>query len=232
MQLQEIIEILKKKNISVSENQATTLLSYMEGILEWNEKVNLTAIKDEEEFVVKHYADSLAVLELDELGEAEEIIDVGTGGGFPGVPLAIMCPEKKFVLLDSLEKRLKIIEGLAGELGINNIETLHSRAEDAGRDPEYRERFDLCVSRAVADLSVLSEYCLPFVKPKGSFVAYKSKEISEEISGAEKAISILGGRIERIEKTSTDQSLVVITKTKNTPTKYPRKAGDPKRKPL
>lgn len=232
MHLQEIIEILKKKNISVSENQATTLLSYMEGILEWNEKVNLTAIKDEEEFVVRHYADSLAVLELDELRGAEEIIDIGTGGGFPGVPLAIMCPEKKFVLLDSLEKRLKIIEGLAGELGINNIETLHSRAEDAGRDPKYREHFDLCVSRAVADLSVLSEYCLPFVKPKGSFVAYKSKEISEEISGAEKAISILGGKIERIEKTSTDQSLVLIAKLKNTPTKYPRKAGDPKRKPL
>ena len=232
MTSERIIEILNTKGIICTDSQADLLFRYMKGILDWNERINLTAIKDEEEFILKHYADSLSIINEPEYQEAETIIDIGTGGGFPGIPLAIMSPEKKYVLLDSLEKRLKIIDGLCQHLGIENVKTLHERAEDAGRNPEYREQFDLCVSRAVADLAVLSEYCLPFVKADGSFIAYKGKEIEEELMRSEKSIKLLGGETDRITGSITDQQLVIIKKTKPTPLKYPRKPGEPKKKPF
>ncbi len=237
----EITEVLDSFGISCSPTQAFLLWSYMKKVLEWNEKVNLTAIKDEKEFMVKHYADSLVLINEPIYSEATKIIDVGTGGGFPGVPLAIMNPEKEFVLLDSLDKRLKIIDNICEVIGkedsaskVSNVSTLHQRAEDAGQNPAYRETFDLCVSRAVADLSVLSEYCLPFVKPGGYFVAYKSRNIDEELLNAKKAINSLGGSTQDmiIRETPTGQTLLFIKKIKSTPSKYPRRPGEPRRKPL
>ena len=227
-----IKETLEKHHIPCSSTEEKLLHSYMKEILEWNEKVNLTAIKDENQFVEKHYLDSLAIVNEEEYINATSVLDLGTGGGFPGVPLAIKNPEKSFLLMDSLGKRLKIIDEIAGKLGITNIETLHIRAEDGGRDPQLRESFDLCVSRAVADLSILSEYCLPFVKVGGSFISYKGSDSEEEIDKAKTAIKMLGGEIKEIKDTVTNQKIVIVSKIKETPKKYPRKAGEPKRKPL
>ena len=227
-----IAKILEEYNIECDSYKEEKLQGYMEKLLKWNESINLTAIKDEEEFVIKHYADSLAVLDLVEYEDAEKIIDLGTGGGFPGIPLAIFSPEKKFTLVDSLGKRLKVIDDIAGELGIKNIKTVHGRAEDLGQDSKYREKFDLCVSRAVAELSTLCEYCLPFVKTEGYFIAYKSMEIREELENAESAAELLGGELEAVYETETDHSLVIIRKLMKTPKSYPRRAGTPSKKPL
>ena len=237
----EIATLLADYGIPCSPIQARKLSLYMEKVLAWNEKVNLTAIKDESEFIVKHYLDSLSLIKEEIYKEASTIIDVGTGGGFPGVPLAVMSPEKSFTLLDSLDKRLKIIDNICEELGtigddlkITNVSTLHQRAEDAGQIPGYRESFHLCVSRAVADLSVLSEYCLPFVKTGGYFVAYKSRQVEEELNNAKKSIKTLGGDPDNITvvQTDTEQTLLFIKKIHSTPSKYPRRPGEPKRKPL
>ena len=228
----KIGEVLREYNIECSSAEEEKLLSYMEEVLRMNESINLTAIKDPEEFVLKHYVDSLSLLSIKEYERAGKVLDLGTGGGFPGVPLAIFSPDKDFTLLDSLKKRLKVIDEMGKTVGLSNITLLHGRAEDLGRNEDYRESFDLCASRAVADLSVLSEYCLPFVSPGGTFVAYKGPAPEEEVENAKRAIEILGGELDRIEKTGLGQSLVVIKKIKKTPKKYPRKAGDPKRKPL
>ncbi|HIV80267.1 MAG TPA: 16S rRNA (guanine(527)-N(7))-methyltransferase RsmG [Candidatus Avanaerovorax faecigallinarum] len=214
---------------------ASELVNYMKGILEWNEKVNLTAIKNPGEFVIKHFFDSFPAAKLPEFRNAETIIDVGTGGGFPGVPLAALCPEKKFVLADSLAKRLRVIDKVALESGITNITTVHGRAEDLGRNPDYRETFDVCVSRAVASLPVLLEYCLPFVKVGGTFIAYKGPEAEEEIKISSGALKKLGGKIDRIVDASDgtySHNLIVITKSSSTPKAYPRKAGTPSKTPL
>ena len=209
---------------------------YMEGILEWNEKVNLTNITDRDEFIEKHYIDSIVVAQFEEMLEAKTIIDVGTGGGFPGVPLAILFPEKQFVLLDSLNKRLKIINQLTKKIGIDNVITVHGRAEELAQKKEYREQFDLCISRAVANLTSLSELCIPFVKNNGSFIPYKGPSLHEELENAQKAINILGGQVEKIEDVSVndqlDHKLLFIKKIKNTNKKYPRKPGEPVRNPI
>ena len=162
----------EKIHITLDEAQHDKLLSYMEGILEYNRNINLTSITDPEEFVMKHYVDSAVICQLKEYQNAEKIIDMGTGGGFPGIPLAAVSPEKRFTLADSLKKRLNVIENLCGRIGIANVETVHGRAEDIGRNPAFRQQYDLCVSRAVANLSVLAEYCLPLVKTGGYFIAY------------------------------------------------------------
>ena len=209
----------------------------MEGILAWNEKVNLTNITDPAEFRIKHNADSLMCVDFPEFLEAETIIDVGTGGGFPGIPLAVYAPEKQFTLLDSLNKRLKIIDELAGELGIKNITLVHGRAEDAARAKEHREKYDLCVSRAVSNLATLSEYCLPFIKVGGYLLAYKGPGAEEEVKEAAKALKTLGGSLVDIRETSMeeyglDHRILVIKKVRNTPKAYPRKAGTPLKEPL
>lgn len=214
---------------------ASELVNYMKGILEWNEKINLTAIKNPGEFVIKHFFDSFPAAMLPEFRNADTIIDVGTGGGFPGVPLAALCPEKKFVLADSLAKRLRVIDAVAIESGITNITTVHGRAEDLGRNPDYRETFDVCVSRAVASLPVLLEYCLPFVKVGGTFIAYKGPEAEEEIKISSVALKKLGGKIDRVVDESDgtyNHNLIVITKSSSTPKAYPRKAGTPSKTPL
>ena len=223
--------------MKLTEEKNAILEKYMEGILAWNEKVNLTNITDLAEFRIKHNADSLMCVDFPEFLEAETVIDVGTGGGFPGIPLAVYAPEKQFTLLDSLNKRLKIIDELAEELGIKNITLVHGRAEDAARAKEHREKYDLCVSRAVSNLATLSEYCLPFIKVGGYLLAYKGPGAEEEVKEAAKALKTLGGSLVDIRETSMeeyglDHRILVIKKVRNTPKAYPRKAGTPLKEPL
>lgn len=222
-------------NIQWTEEQDDKLIEYMDGVLSWNEKVNLTAITNREEFVVKHLIDSILCCNFPEFIQAKTIIDVGTGAGFPGVPLAVISPEKKFLLADSLNKRIKIISELTEKLSIFNVEAVHGRAEEMARNDRYREMFDLSVARAVANLSVLCEYCLPFIKTGGYLLAYKGPDAEEEAAGAKKAIEVLGGRLDRIEPVNLqgfNHNIIVIEKIKSTPKKYPRNAGTPTKEPL
>ena len=228
---------LEQLKIVSSTEMLKTFPSYMEGILEWNNKINLTAITDHEEFIKKHYIDSLLCCGFEELQRSSKIIDVGTGAGFPGVPLAIIFPEKQFVLMDSLKKRLNVIDELCEQLGINNVITLHGRAEDIARDNKHREKYDVCVARAVANIAVLVEYTLPFIKVGGSLLAYKGSDFKKELEDGKKAINLVGGRLveERtveIENLGLDHKILIINKFKNTPMKYPRKAGIPSKEPL
>ena len=235
--MKQLTEALEDMKITYNEGMLLQFQRYMELILEWNEKVNLTSITEREAFIKKHYVDSIAICAFPQIKEAKRIIDVGTGAGFPGIPLAILCPEKEFVLMDSLNKRIKIIDELSKEIGLNNVAFCHGRAEDLARKKEYREQFDLCVSRAVANLSVLSEYCLPFVKVGGWFAAYKSGAMEEELKGSLKAIDLLGGqpedhRMPDIKGYDLDHRIFFIKKVKKTLSKYPRKAGTPAKEPL
>ena len=231
--MDELKAFMNKLNIDGIEAKANLLEQYMEGVLAWNEKVNLTAITDRDEFMQKHLIDSLLCAETLGFTEASSICDVGTGGGFPGVPLAVCYPEKAFVLMDSLGKRVRIVQQLCDELGIRNVTAVHGRAEDLARQSDYRDRFDLCVSRAVANMRVLCEYCMPFVRPGGHFIAYKGPDCESEINDARNAVKALGGDPPEIRPLPhLDHSLVIIRKAKPTPDAYPRKAGVPSRKPL
>lgn len=206
-----------------------------EYILEWNEKINVTAIRDTNEFYEKNIRDSLEVMNIPQFMKGKRILDLGTGGGFPGLPLAIACPDKEFYLLDSVAKKLKVVSAAAEEFHLDNVDVLNMRAEDMAKWPAYRETFDAVVSRAVANMSTLSEYCLPFVKKDGYFIAYKTEDAREEIEAAKKAISILGGEIEDIVPDSIEGSghlFVIVKKKKTTPPKFPRKAGLPSKDPL
>lgn len=232
--MKELIEFLDAHNLPSDENTVNTFEKYMEGILQWNEKINLTAIKDKDEFIKKHYIDSLIIEDIEEYRKGKSVIDIGTGGGFPGIPLAIVDKNKEFTLTDSLNKRLKVIDILTREIGIDNCEEIHGRAEILGRGP-LRETFDIAVSRAVANLSTLSEYCLPFVKKGGYMFAYKGPDWENEIKEAERAIGILGGRVLRVENMSfadLNHNIIIIEKIKNTPKKYPRNPGTPSKSPL
>ena len=225
---------LESKGFDLTEEQLQKLTLYMGGILDWNQKVNLTAVTEPKEFVEKHYVDSLFATEVAEYMDAERILDLGTGGGFPGVPLAIAGEEKSFILADSLAKRLKIIDALVSQIGITNVETVHGRFEDLGRSKELRESFDAVVSRAVAEMAVLAEYALPFLCIGGSLIAYKTggEKLQEELRAAETAIKILGGELSRIKAAEGDHVLVIINKVTKTPKEYPRRPGTPKRNPL
>lgn len=235
--MDKFAEELKKTGITLTERQREQFDRYYELLVERNKVMNLTGITDYDEVNLKHFTDSLTIVRLKDMSKITTLIDVGTGAGFPGIPIKIAFPHIKIVLLDSLNKRLKFLDDVIRELDLEEIRTLHGRAEDYAKKPEYREKFDLCVSRAVANLSTLSEYCLPFVKKGGSFVSYKSGEADEEIRSSENAVNILGGKIEKIEKfmlpdTDIGRELVQIDKVKNTPGKYPRKAGVPAKEPL
>ena len=237
----EALNPLKKSfeamNIENSQELIEKFRIYMEGVLEWNEKVNLTTITDPDEFVIKHFIDSIICANYPEYINAVKIIDVGTGAGFPGIPLSIISPEKEFILMDSLNKRLKIIDELCQRADIKNVVTLHARAEELAKNKAYRERYDLCVSRAVANMAVLAEYCLPFIKVGGFLMAYKGPEAENEVREAEHALYLLGGRAEEIrngnlKEFGIDHKVVVIKKVSNTPSKYPRKPGTPTKEPL
>lgn len=234
---------LQQFGIELSENQMKQFFTYYEMLVEKNKVMNLTTITEEREVVTKHFSDSLSLFEafVDEnsrsLFDGSRLIDVGTGAGFPGIPLKIAFPKLKVTLIDSLNKRVKFLEEVCDALNLNEVTFVHGRAEDIGRQTEHREMYDLCVSRAVANLASLSEYCMPFVKVGGYFVPYKSGEIDEELKQATKAVHILGGELSKVEKfnlpgTDAARSLVVIRKINTISKKYPRKAGMPTKEPL
>lgn len=235
--MKRLAEALEDMGVARDEEKLLKFQRYMELILERNEKVNLTSITEKDEFIIKHYVDSVSICGSSRMTGAQSIIDVGTGAGFPGIPLAILFPEKHFLLMDSLNKRIRIIEELSREIGLKNVEFRHSRAEDLAHDKCCREQFDLCVSRAVAHLAVLSEYCLPFVKTEGWFAAYKTGAAKEELQESLQAIGLLGGRLEEslqpdIKGYGLDHGILFIKKERKTPAKYPRKAGTPSKEPL
>lgn len=228
---------LDRMSISWDSKKIEKFHFYRDRILEWNEKVNLTAIKDLKDFEIKHFVDSVACCTHAAFLQAGTVIDVGTGAGFPGVPLAILFPEKQIVLVDSLNKRIKILQEIVRDLGITNVIAIHARAEDLARSKEHRETYDLCVSRAVAELAVLAEYCLPLVRVGGWFAAYKTISAAQEIRIGQKAVCLLGGRLEeKIQSEEvppeTDHQILWIRKEKTTPAKYPRKSGTPTKEPL
>lgn len=233
------IELFKEQlNIygySITEQQFDIFLQYYELLISWNEKINLTAITAFDEVLSKHFLDSLSIIKIIDLNNQSSLIDIGTGAGFPGIPLKIMYPHLKTTLLDSLQKRILFLNTVIEQLHLDNIETIHGRAEDLAKPNQYREQYDVCVSRAVSNLSSLSELCLPFVKVGGYFIPYKSDKAQEEMQNAKKAIEILGGEIDRVETFSIEdntRTLISIKKSISTPLKYPRKAGTPVKNPL
>ena len=228
---------LAELKISLDENQLCQFMSYYELLIEWNQVMNLTAITDFDEICKKHFIDSLSLVKAYDMSTSLSLIDIGTGAGFPGIPLKIAFPNLKITLIDSLNKRVVFLQTVIENLKLGNIEVIHGRAEDYAKEEKFREQYDLCVSRAVANLSILSEYCIPYVKTGGCFISYKSEKLTEEIKEASKAIDVLGGRIEnRIEfeipGSDIYRNLLIVYKEKETPAKYPRKAGIPSKKPI
>ncbi|MBQ2917503.1 MAG: 16S rRNA (guanine(527)-N(7))-methyltransferase RsmG [Clostridia bacterium] len=230
--MQEKANFLK---IHFSVEQLEQFFAYMKMLIEWNEKMNLTAIIEPEEIILKHFIDSITILK--EIKDNSKLVDVGTGAGFPGIPLSIMNPTLKITLVDSLNKRLIFLQEVANELNLKNIEIVHARAEEFGQNKKYRESFDISTSRAVANLSTLSEYLIPLVKVNGKIISMKASEAQEEINEAKKAIEVLGGKIEKIDEFNLPQSnigrtVIIIKKEKQTPSKYPRKPGTPSKEPI
>ena len=231
----EIIEYMEELEIKLSTEQAEMFFKYMNLLLEWNEKINLTAITDEEEVIVKHFVDSITISKYIPTGTS--LIDVGTGAGFPGIPLGIIRNDLEIVLLDSLQKRINFLEVVIRELGLENIKTVHARAEEFGKNNKYREKFDVATSRAVANLSTLSEYLLPLVKVGGVVICMKGCAIEEELNNSKKAINVLGGKVTwvfefNLPKTDIKRNIVLVDKVSKTPAKYPRKPGTPSKEPI
>ncbi len=236
MFIEEFQKIVKKTSYTFNNEQLMQLERFYDLLIEWNKKINLTAITEPKDFIIKHIIDSVSIWDNKKFAETENIIDIGTGAGFPGIPLKIYKPDKKIVLLDSLDKRIRFLQTVTKKLEFKDIFLIHSRAEDAAHNFELRENFDLCVSRAVAKLNVLAEYCLPFVKVGGYFVAMKGASIDNELKEAERSIDILGGsniECNNIKLPNGDnRNLIYIKKFSNSPNKFPRKAGIPDKKPL
>lgn len=231
------VKDLTALGVNLSEHQIEQFIQYYEMLVEWNEVMNLTAITEYDDVMKKHFIDSISLIKAYDVNQNATVIDVGTGAGFPGLALKIAYPNLQVTLLDSLNKRIHFLNAVIEKLGLTGVETVHGRAEDFAKPDKFREKFDLCVSRAVANLSTLSEYCLPFVKQGGLFISYKSEKISEEMTAAKNAIYVLGGKvINQIEFMLPDsdiyRNLVVIQKERITPKKYPRKAGLPAKEPL
>ncbi|MCI8712992.1 MAG: 16S rRNA (guanine(527)-N(7))-methyltransferase RsmG [Ruminococcus sp.] len=237
MKLKKFENQLNQFDICLNEEQKMQFQKYFELLIEWNKVMNLTAITEREEVNEKHFVDSLAIAKDLDMNNVKQVIDIGTGAGFPGIPLKIAFPHLEIALLDSLQKRVKFLDEVISKLQLKKIWVFHGRAEDYARKEEHREKYDLCVSRAVANLASLSEYCIPYVKVDGKFVAYKSGMIDEEVEKSLRAIQILGGKVEKIEKfelpdSDIGRAFVYIKKVKNTSKKYPRKAGIPAKDPL
>ncbi len=215
--------------------QAARLMRYKELLLEWNTRINLTAIEEDRDVIIKHFIDSFSILPyLKNAGE--KLVDVGTGGGFPGIPVKIAYGSTKVLLLDSLDKRINFLKTVIGVLGLDGIDAVHARAEEAGANPQYRESFDVSVARAVANLPVLLEYCLPLVKTGGIFIAMKGSS-TEELGASKKALEVLGGAVEEVREltlpfSDIKRNIVIVRKLRQTPTKYPRKPGKPAKEPL
>lgn len=230
-------EVLSDWNITMTEEQKIKFATYYDMLVEKNKVMNLTAITEFDEVVEKHFLDSISLIKVMDLNTSKTVLDLGTGAGFPGIPLKIMFPELKVTLADSLNKRILFLNEVIEALELTDIVAVHARAEELARNKDFRETFDLCVSRAVANLSTLSEYCLPFINTSGKFVSYKSGEVDSEVADAKKAIFLLGGEVEEVVKfdlpnSDIHRSFVVIKKTHPTPKTYPRKAGTPSKTPL
>ena len=228
---------LDKIGITLTDDQKKQFDQYYRLLVEWNKVMNLTGITEYDEVNLKHFIDSLSIVRVIDMNSVKRMVDVGTGAGFPGIPLKIAFPDTEILLLDSLNKRVKFLNEVISQLGLKKITAVHGRAEELAKNKSYREGFDLCVSRAVANLSTLCEYSLPFVWISGSFVSYKGEYSENEIHQAENAVDILGGKISKIDKfklpgTDIGRSLIKIDKIKKTPGKYPRKAGLPAKEPL
>ncbi|WP_102399235.1 16S rRNA (guanine(527)-N(7))-methyltransferase RsmG [Haloimpatiens massiliensis] len=226
-----------KEGLEFSQEKYNKFILYKDMIKEWNEKINLTAITEDEEIIKKHFIDSFKIFKFEKLKECKKIIDVGTGAGFPGIPMKIVKDDLEITLLDSLKKRITFLDEVVNNLSLNSVETLHGRAEDFAKDKKYREQYDAVVSRAVANMTVLSELCIPFVRKGGYFVALKGPAITQELEEAQKAIKVLGGKIQQIievdiEGSDLRHNLVVVKKVKDTPKGYPRKAGTVSKNPL
>ena len=223
--------------IELSDKQLEQFRQYYEMLVEKNKVMNLTAITEWDEVIDKHFIDSISLIKACDLSGEKYVLDLGCGAGFPGIPLKIAFPNLKMVLLDSLNKRILFLKDVIETLGLENIDALHGRAEDYARKPEYREQFDYCVSRAVANLTTLSEYCIPYVKEGGSFISYKSGKVKEEVKEVKTALFLLGGKMDEmvtfeLPETDMERIFVKIKKEKKTPKKYPRKAGLPGKEPL
>lgn len=228
---------IKEFELSLSDTQVQQFMMYYELLIEQNKVMNLTAITAFDEVCIKHFLDSISLCKAIDCTQEYTVIDIGTGAGFPGIPLKIVFPNLKITLLDSLGKRVKFLDEVIAHLGLYDVQTIHGRAEDFAKPDVLREQFDICVSRAVANLSTLSEYCIPYVKEGGYFVSYKSEKLSEEVSAAKKAIEILGGKVVTqheflLPNSDIYRTLLKIQKIAPTPKKYPRKAGLPSKDPL
>ena len=231
----EFEKYLAKMNISLLKEQYGQFYAYMELLIEWNEKMNLTAITDPKEIILKHFVDSLTIAKY--VKEDKSIIDMGTGAGFPGIPIKIYRKDVKVVLADSLNKRIKFLDEVIDKLKLENVETIHCRAEELGKNKQYREKFDYATSRAVANLSTLSEYLMTFLKLNVKCIFMKTIEVEEELEKAKKAIKTLGGKIEKVDKfeipeSDLGRSIIIVKKEKITPSKFPRKPGTPAKEPL
>lgn len=234
---QLLLEGAKSLGIELSERQLEQFIRYRELLQEWNEKMNLTAITEDREVITKHFLDCMTVNNALDMYAQKTVIDIGTGAGFPGLVIKIAFPHLKVTLVDALKKRLTFLQEVISELGLEGVECVHSRAEDLGKNKTYRERFDICASRAVANLAVLSEYTLPFVKINGYLIALKGQKLDEELEQGEKSVGILGGELEAVVDatvpfTDLNHKIAKIKKVRQTALKYPRKAGEPTKAPL
>ena len=232
---EKMIINVDKLGITLSEIQLRQFYNYMNLLIEWNKKINLTAIIEPDEIILKHFVDSLTISKY--ISDGTRVVDVGTGAGFPGIPLKIYRQDIEITLLDSLQKRINFLDEVIRELNLEKIETIHSRVEDFGKDKKYREKFDTATSRAVANLATLSEYLLPLVKVGGKVISMKGSLIEEELELSKNAIKILGGKVEKVDEfnlpnSDISRNIVLIDKIKETSNKYPRKAGEPSKKPL